>query len=270
MMGASTECLAPLGRSVQYLVQWTSMPEPILRNAPLSTVVCEVRFDAPPPQNVLDLARRLEPLGLTEYVAEEGLQVAMRPGHIEQSALRRHRFSDQAGSSALMLDVHAFTFETALYGGVDAFLAAWEPVAEAVGEAVALQARTRIGLRYVNEVPLSGGDHDAVMAAINHQLLPPWGAQDHLQALSASLHELRFAQAEGELAFRHGLQRGAPSGPPIYLLDFDHYEQRLRAFDVADDAERLRRFNATVTDVFRWSITQDKYQSFEPEERPDA
>lgn len=74
----------------------------------------------------------------------------------------------------------------------------------------------------------------------------------------------------GELAFRHGLQRAAPSAPPIYLLDFDHYEQRLRAFDVADDAERLRRFNTVVNDVFRWSITEEKYHSFKPEERPDA
>jgi uncharacterized protein (TIGR04255 family) len=246
------------------------MPEPILRNAPLTNVVCEVRFDAPPPENVLELARRLEPLGLTEYAAEEGFQVAMRPGQIEQRALRRHRFADKEGSSAMTLDVYAFTFETAVYGGVDSFVATWQPVAEAIGEAIGLQARTRIGLRYVNEVPLDGADHDVVARAIKPELLPPWGAQDHLQSLSVSLHELRFVQEEGELAFRHGLQRAAPSAPPIYLLDFDHYEQRLRAFDVVHDAERLRRFNATINDVFRWSITDEKYESFEPEERPDA
>jgi uncharacterized protein (TIGR04255 family) len=246
------------------------MPEPILRKAPLSTVVCEVRFDAPSLDHILELGKRLEPLGLTEYVAEEGLQVAMRPGQIEQRSVRRHRFSDTAGSSALTLDVQAFTFETAVYAGVDAFLASWQAVALAVGEALGLEARTRIGLRYVNEVPLDGAEHEAVALAITRELLPPWGAQEHLRSLSVSLHEVRFTQAEGELAFRHGLQRAAPSAPPIYLLDFDHYEQRLRAFDVADDADRLRRFNATVNDVFRWSITQEKYESFEPEERPDA
>jgi uncharacterized protein (TIGR04255 family) len=246
------------------------MPEPILRNAPLSAVVCEVRFDAPPLEHILELGKRLEPLGLTEYVAEEGLQVAMRPGHIEQHAVRRHRFADAAGASALTLDIQAFTYETAVYGGVDAFLGAWQPLAIAVGESLRLEARTRIGLRYVNEIPLDGGDQEAVTRAIKPELLPPWGAHEHLQALSVSLHELRFNQGEGELAFRHGLQRAAPTAPPIYLLDFDHYEQRLRAFDVEDDAERLRRFNATVNDVFRWSITEDKYRSFEPEERPDA
>jgi uncharacterized protein (TIGR04255 family) len=246
------------------------MPKPLLRNTPLSTVVCEVRFDAPPLEHILELGKRLEPLGLTEYVAEEGLQVAMRPGQIEQRTVRRHRFSDPAGSSALTLDVQAFSFETAAYGGVDAFLEDWQPLATAVGEALGLEARTRIGLRYVNEIPLDGACHEAVAQAINPELLPPWGAQEHLQALSVSLHELRFAQAEGELAFRHGLQRAAPTAPPIYLLDFDHYEQRLRAFDVADDAERLRRFNATVDDVFCWSITQEKYESFEPEERTHA
>jgi uncharacterized protein (TIGR04255 family) len=143
-------------------------------------------------------------------------------------------------------------------------------LAVAVGEALGLEARTRIGLRYVNEIPLDGADQEAVAQAIRHELLPPWGIHEHLQTLSVSLHELRFGQSEGELAFRHGLQRAAPTTPAIYLLDFDHYEQRLRAFDVEDDAKRLRRFNATVNDVFRWSITDDKYESFEPEERPDA
>lgn len=246
------------------------MPEPILRNAPLNTVVCEVRFDAPPLEHILELGKRLEPLGLTEYLAEEGLQVAMRPGQIEQRTVRRHRFADEAGSSALTLDVQAFAYETAVYRGVDAFLATWQPLAMAVGEALRLDARTRIGLRYVNEVPLDGADKEAVAQAIRPELLPPWGNHQHLQGLSVSLHELRFSQGEGELAFRHGLQRAAPTAPPIYLLDFDHYEQRLRAFDVEDDAERLRRFNATVDQVFRWSITQDKYKSFQPEERPDA
>jgi len=246
------------------------MPEPILRKAPLSTVLCEVRFDALPLEHILELGKRLEPLGLTEYVAEEGLQVAMRPGQIEQRGVRRHRFSDAAGSSALTLDVQVFTFETAVYGGIDAFVEAWRPLAESVGEALKLEARTRIGLRYVNEIPLDGAEHDAVTQAITPELLPPWGAHDHLRTLSVSLHELRFGQSEGELAFRHGLQRAAPNAPPIYLLDFDHYEQRLRAFDVAEDDDRLRRFNATVNDVFRWSITQDKYESFEPEERHNA
>lgn len=67
------------------------MPKPLLRNTPLSTVVCEVRFDAPPLEHILELGKRLEPLGLTQYAAEEGLQVGMRPGQIEQRTVRRSR-----------------------------------------------------------------------------------------------------------------------------------------------------------------------------------
>lgn len=248
------------------------MPEPILRKSPLTNVVCEVRFDAAPVAQgqVLSLARALEQVGLTEYATEQGFQVAVRPGQIEQMPLHRHRFAAPDGSASMTLDVNAFAFETAAYVGVDPFLDAWRPVAQAVGEALALEARTRIGLRYVNEIGVADGERETVARTVKPELLPPWGAEPHLQALSHSLHELRFAQDEGELAFRHGLQRQPGVAPPVYLLDYDCYEQRLRAFDVDDDGARLRRFNAMVTDVFYWSITEEQYQAFDPEERPDA
>jgi len=248
------------------------MPEPVLRKSPLTNVVCEVRFDASAvgQGQILRLAKALEPAGLTEYAMEEGFQVAVRPGQIEQRPVHRHRFAAPDGSASVTLDLNAFAFETAAYMGVDPFLEAWRPVAQAVGEALGLEARTRIGLRYVNEIALGGGDYDAVRHAVNPDLLPPWGAHAHLETLANSLHELRFTQEEGELAFRHGLQRPPGAAPPVYLLDYDYYEQRLRAFDVNDDADRLRRFNAIVTDVFRWSITEGQYQAFDPEERLDA
>lgn len=248
------------------------MPERVLRRSPLTNVVCEVRFEAAPAaqSRVLGLSRALEQVGLTDYAAEQGFQVAVRPGQIEQTPVHRHRFAAPDGSASLTLDVNAFAFETAAYVGVDPFLEAWRPIAEAVGQALGLEARTRIGLRYVNEIVLAGGAREAVQFAVNPELLPPWGGHPNLEALSHSLHELRFAQEEGELAFRHGLQRPPGAASPVYLLDYDYYEQRLRAFDVANDAERLRRFNAIVTDVFYWSITNEQYKAFDPEERPDA
>ena len=190
------------------------MPEPVLRKSPLTNVVCEVRFEASAvgQGQILKLAKALEPAGLMEYAMEEGFQVAVRPGQIEQRPVHRHRFAAPDGSSSVTLDLNAFAFETAAYGGVDPFLEAWRPVAQAVGEALGLEARTRIGLRYVNEIALGGGDHEAVQHAVNPDLLPPWGGHAHLETLANSLHELRFTQEEGELAFRHGLQRPAGAG----------------------------------------------------------
>jgi uncharacterized protein (TIGR04255 family) len=248
------------------------MPEPVLRNSPLSTVVCEVRFDSPSPDagEVVELAAKLQAIGLTEYAAEEGLQVAVQPGELRHSTVRRHRFFAPQGVESLTLDVNTVAYGTAGYAGVDAFLSRWEPVAHALVETLDLRARTRIGLRYVNELPLADAERETVERAVNRDLLPPWGAHEHLNELSVALQELRFVQSEGELAFRHGLQRRDGVAAPVYLLDFDHYEQRLRSFDVASEAQRLRDFNATVYDVFRWSVTDEQYQAFEPEERPDA
>jgi uncharacterized protein (TIGR04255 family) len=248
------------------------MPEPILRNSPLSTVVCELRFDAPPldPGQIVLLFNQLERFGLVEYTTEEGMQVALRPGHLQQVPVKRHRLEAADGSTALTLDLNTFAFQTTAYAGIDAFLASWDSVAAAVGDALGLQARTRIGLRYVNEIQLRGDGREGAAEAVNQDLLPPWGGHAHLRELSVALHELRFGQAEGELTFRHGLQRAGAGAPPVYLLDFDHYEQRLRGFDVADEVHRLRRFNTTIQDVFRWSITDEQYDAFDPEERPVA
>jgi uncharacterized protein (TIGR04255 family) len=248
------------------------MPEPLLRNSPLSTVVCEVRFDAPAPEasQILALGEYLGDLGLTNYAAEQGLQIQMGPGQLQPTAMQRYRFTDPDGSSTLTLDRNAFAYQTAVYEGIDGFLEIWEPVASAVRDSFNVQARTRVGLRYTNEVTLTNDQRQGVADSVNEELLPPWAAQPHLQDMSVSLHELRFVQEEGELAFRHGLHQQGGTAPPTYLLDYDHYEQRLRSFDVAAEADRLRRFNATVYDVFRWSITEQQYTAFDPEERPDA
>ena len=243
------------------------MPEDRLLRAPLTSVACEVRFEDASPPAAIDFLSRLEPLGLSEYTPEEGLQVSMGPTQVSQATVRRHRFGDPDGTRALTVDDKTFVYETAVYGGVDDFLAAWQPLAEAVQFVVGFRARTRIGLRYSNQVSLADRDRQTVAKAIEGHLLPPWDTQEHLTNLVASLQELRFDQREGELAFRHGLQYVAPSASPVYLLDYDHYEQRLRQFDPSDEAARLRRFNATIYDVFRWSLTDEQYQAFSPKSR---
>src|SRR4051794_10833098 len=121
------------------------MPEPVLRKSPLTAVVSEVRFIASPLVNVVELANLLKAHGLTEYAAEEGLQLAMRPGQVEQRAVSRHRFATPDGSAAVTVDANTFAYETAVYAGIDAFLERWRPIAEAVGGVLGVEGRTRIG-----------------------------------------------------------------------------------------------------------------------------
>lgn len=243
------------------------MSEPVLRNSPLTTVVCELRFqplEAEP--QIVPLADRLQPLGLTSYTLEEGLQLQMGPGQIQPQSVQRHRFATSDGIASLALDRGTFSYETSAYPGIDDFLVTFSELAGALGEVLGIAARTRIGLRYVNEIELPSAEREAVQASVAEGLLPPWG-EPHLEELSVSMHELRFKQDGGEIAVRHGLQR-QPS--PVYLLDFDHYEQRLLAFDGTAETERLREFNSRIYQIFRWSITEESYQRFDPEEPPHA
>jgi uncharacterized protein (TIGR04255 family) len=242
------------------------MPEPVLRKAPLTSVVCELRFqEAAADLQLLELSRGVGELGLPAYELEEGMQLALGPGQLGQQNVKRHRFATPDGSATFTLAEDLFSYEESTYLGIDTFLERWEPLASLVAEQLGITARTRLGLRYINQVPLDGDDRSSVAAAVTGDLLPPWGSDPAMEDLTVSLHELRFKQAEGEITFRHGLQR-LPRGA-IYLLDFDHYEQRLAPLDVAEEVARLRAFNQRVEGIFRWSITEEKYKSFEPEER---
>lgn len=246
------------------------MPEPVLRKSPLTSVVCELRFQPVGGSlEIVGLSKRLEEIGLTSYNREQGMQLQMGPGQLQQREVERHRFATAEGDETLSLDEGIFAFETASYRGIDRFLETWQDIAEAITETLGVAARNRIGLRYVNEVRLSSPDRGTVEESIESALVPPWGAQPHLEELSVSLHELRFKQEEGELTFRHGLQK-VPGAPSVYLLDFDHYEQRLTGFNIEEEVERLRDFNARVYEIFRWSITDESYTAFEPQERSDA
>lgn len=245
------------------------MPEPVLRKAPLTSVVCELRYqEAAADLRAIELSRGFEELGFSAYELEEGMQLALGPGQLEQQAVKRHRFALPDGSATFTVADDLFSYEESTYLGIDAFLGRWEPLASLVAGQLAIGARTRLGLRYINQIPLDGDDRESVAAAVSEDLLPPWGSDPAMGELTVSLHELRFKQTEGEVTFRHGLQR-LPRGP-VYLLDFDHYEQRLAALKIEAEVARLRAFNERVEGIFRWSITPEKYLSFEPEERGDG
>ncbi len=255
---------------MQYLVKREHMPEPVLRKSPLTSVVCELRFQPVVGHlEIVGLSKRLEEIGLTSYNREQGMQLQMGPGQLQQREVERHRFATAEGDGTLILDEGIFAFDTASYRGIDHFLETWKAIATAIVETFGVAARNRIGLRYVNEIRLPAPDRVSVEELIKDELVPPWGAQPHLEELSVSLHELRFKQDEGELTFRHGLQR-EPGADSVYLLDFDHYEQRLTDFDIEEEVKRLRDFNARVYEIFRWSITDESYAAFEPQKRPDA
>lgn len=248
------------------------MPEPLLRKSPITGVICEVRYESQAPlddSRLLRLQNALEAAELTAYTTEEGLQVTAGVGQLQQTPIRRHRFSSVDDAHALVVDRDVFSFQTVRYAGFEAFLAAWAPVAQSLAEIAGIGVRTRVGLRYVNEIRLPGDELEDVRRAVHSSLLSPWGEHQLMATLSTSLQELRFSQADGELALRHGLQRPGAGQSPTYLLDFDHYDQRLRQFDVHAECDRLRRFNATTYDVFRWAVTDEQYDDFDPEERPD-
>ncbi len=245
------------------------MAAPVLKKSPLTIVVCEVRFgEAQVDQDlVVALKGDLQELGLATYSEEKGIHVTLAgPGDLSQTSITRHRLSSHDGLRHLAIDGSIFTYETADYQGIEHFLEQWEVVASAVVARLGLRTRTRIGLRYVNEVRLKGDRFEDVAWSVTESLLPAWQQHPTLEKLIVSLQELRFREDEGELTFRHGLQRAAQEAPPIYVLDFDRYEQELRNLEVTEEVLRLRQFNADVKSTFEWAITKEQYDEFEPQE----
>src|ERR1700712_1813637 len=120
------------------------MSKPILRNGPLTSVFCELRFEEPDgdTSSVVRLSDRLRTLGFTEYSTEDGLQIEVRPAGFQQVAVKRHRFDNRDGTATVKLDGTTFVYESTDYTGVNLFLSQWGPAATAVKEELGLTSRT--------------------------------------------------------------------------------------------------------------------------------
>jgi uncharacterized protein (TIGR04255 family) len=161
-------------------------------------------------------------------------------------------FRDEERGWALSLSSSSIGLESIeRYQHFPDFLSELEVVLAALAQTFSPKLRTRIGLRYVNQIEdsdlLQGG---GLKRFLNPDLISPIGGAFG-DGLVAGLSEMRFAEQDGTFVVRHGLVT-----PTTYLLDFDYFHEEEVGFDVGETKSRVSRFHDLIERVFVWSLSE--------------
>ena len=111
---------------------------------------------------------------------------------------------------------------------------------------------TRIGLRYVNAVPLPTNEREALIQWINPILASPLSS-NAFGTISAFTCEIRGKSMAGNYTFRYGLPEGGivKDKGPEFMLDFDHFEENVEAVELINLTREFRKINYSF---FRWAL----------------
>jgi uncharacterized protein (TIGR04255 family) len=263
--------------NVRDLIDELIVDRPLLQNAPLTAVLCQVQYprqlalgadEVRPVQK--QLARRY-PLVAEERALELTVEAGpspkgfFAPAGSEQTIFR---FRDTQEEWTVTVGPEALSLETSAYIGMRDMLERWFEVAEVTADSLGLTARTRLGLRYINEVPAPGLGRDALDGWAREELISLIGAHGERTAdLLRLLSQAVFRQPDGSLCnLRHGFAPSAQNPQQtVFLLDLDFFVEEANEFDLEDQLRSLAKFNEGARDLFSWAFSEDAYESFGPE-----
>lgn len=230
-----------------------------LDDAPLELALVQVRTS---PVLAVERSAPVEALAsalpddwaLVDEGQAQRVELQLGPGGVQPSSgsvtERLWRFETTDRRYVTTLTSTSIGIETRQYDVFDEFRQRVEEFLGGVHADEELRPRyvTRLGMRYVDQLRDSRlADDYRRSEVVRPDLLGP--AASLGSDLVASLQELRFQQANGVLAVRHGLTE-----PEQYLLDLDHYSDERQDF-VPDDLIRiLGEWHDTIEGVFAWAF----------------
>lgn len=252
----------------------TPFGEPVeeipLSRAPLITVVSQIRF---PP--ITSIAREEFVGPFQERIRqqfpvlrqEREVNVVLTPSGVSPGGdpAPIWRFLDRPQDSGwkVSLAPSFVALDTSTYESRTDFLGRLRAVLAALADTVAPSTSDRIGLRYVDRVPLDQGDGD-LEQWIKPQVLGMTPVQPGAGAsLTHSVSDTEFQLGDATLHGRWGLippntqldpLHGDAVDVPSWILDLDMYTSAMRDFDVDRLVATTEGFAAHIYRFFRWAV----------------
>lgn len=240
-----------------------------LQHAPLTEVVCQVRFPAilkitqTQPVEFQELIRKRFPVLEVEHGIRIGIPKIVGDAQPDiESTEALYRFRSPSDPIVVTLARDFYSISTASYSNWLAFSETLTAITQAVTDVYGPSYSTRVGLRYVNSLTLANTHSSSTGELIDFPrseltvLLRnmDWGLPERL------LTESIFADESGTLKFRSGFIQ-QDDGPAI-LLDFDFFEEGQISLNTV--TERTTRYHDKIYSAFRWCIPDDKLEVFSP------
>jgi uncharacterized protein (TIGR04255 family) len=209
--------------------------------------VCELRFptifeidDRRPPQVFWNAVRR------TFQTHDLISKVNLSPAKVEHG--NAHRFTTPKGRWTAILRNSSVSLETFQYNSFEDFEENLRVIVNAASQMIDSEFYTRIGLRYINLLPIEGGGVDGW---VNPVLIAPL-ATGVLGDSSEFAGQVRGNTACGGYYFQHGIGVDqAASASKGYVLDFDFYCDDV---PVANAWETIRALHSEEHSLFRWAL----------------
>jgi len=215
----------------------------------INTAVCELKFptllqlETTPPRAFQGKIRRDYPYYEPQIVEQiAGEEITRENRYLFRSKDRHWTVSVKSSSVSL---------ETDKYYDFEDFFQKLVGVLDSASDMIDSDFFTRVGLRYINWVPIEQHDpkgwiRDDLVQSITGGVLG---------TISGFAARIQGTMANGQFTIRHGLKQesaqGAPPGGRYYLLDFDYFAENVEADAVR---ELVRDFNKTNFALFRWCL----------------
>jgi uncharacterized protein (TIGR04255 family) len=248
----------------------------VLGNPPLKLVICQMRY--PRQLGLSEAGVRPVQQALAQRYPESSVGHAvsftLAPGGVstQDEAETVFQFKSSDAGWTVTVTADSTSLETTAYVDFSDFLGRWMDIAAIVCENLGLAHQSRIGLRYVNELPCpSEPQPHEIARLLRPELVSAVGAHERTSRLLSSMQEMRFAQHEnGFCALRHGLTPRPGGDGAMYVLDIDFYDDRSAPLALDQQARLLAEFNHGAFELLTWAITPEHFATFDPRQPADA
>ncbi len=252
--------------------------EPVtFKKAPLKQVIGQVRFPVLPRFGDGNFIAPFQEALQTSYPSasrEESVTLRVAAGESVQSTKVETlwRFSTRDRKWSVVLGEAALTLEVPGYTSIDEFLERFASALNSVQKHLRVSDRTRLGLRYINEIRHPQGRNLRAWGSLLRPDFVGFAGSDLLGGtVEESRHELRVQQQNGVLVVRHGLvgrlipTEDAPDAEDrFYLIDLDYFDTTEADLDTDKIIEQMRTYNDFIYRFFRWTLSDDLYNYLDP------
>lgn len=235
-----------------------------LARSPLVLVAAQINFEEVGKDithsQARDVQRALDP-SWTRLQAAPQVRTTLTPsGAVNEPQRGAYRISSQDESRSLVINPDSVILETQAYPGWEKLSDQLYAIAGAVAEVLDPAQQLRVGLRYVDQIPLPEGKSDWV-GLIPDELLGVLAHEFFRTLATATEHRcLLQLTRDARCLFRHGLMQVAePEKGAPYLLDYDVFNDSPTPFDVESLRHAAEELHKYVGSLFVASVTPDLY-----------